>query len=95
MEDNSQLYQVGDTIRVKCSGDRAKFSCTSTFILLSFGSLAKEANVLSGSGIITKLQQAVHIEIHIWQYRDEMSIPLFGGFKGVLKKTTRYKRKAP
>ena len=50
MEDNPQLYQAGHTIRVKCSGDGAKFSRTSSFILLSFGILAKEANVLSGSG---------------------------------------------
>ena len=51
MEDNPHLYQAGDTIKIKCSGDGAKFSRTSSFILVSFGILAKEANVLSGSGI--------------------------------------------
>lgn len=48
MEDNPQLYQARDTIKIKCSGDSAKFSRMSSFILLSFGILAKEANVLSG-----------------------------------------------
>ena len=51
MENNPQLYKPGDTIKIKFSGDGAKFSRTSNFVLLSFGILTKEANVLSGSGI--------------------------------------------
>ena len=53
MEDHPHLYKLGDTIKIKFSGDGAKFSRTSNFVLLSFGILNKHANVLSGSGIVT------------------------------------------
>ena len=52
MENNPQLYKPGDTIKIKFSGDGAKISRTSNFVLLSFGILTKEANVLSGPGIL-------------------------------------------
>ncbi len=50
MQAHPSAYRSGDTVRVRISGDGAKFSRTSSFVLLSFAIINPEVNVLAGRG---------------------------------------------
>lgn len=52
MEAYPEHFQEGCTIKVKLSGDGAKFSKSSNFIILSFSLPVLKSKVLSGAGII-------------------------------------------
>ena len=59
---------VGKYIRVKISGDGAKFSRSSNYVLLSFSLLNMGSQVLSDSGMLIKKIGCVCIKISMHNY---------------------------
>lgn len=62
MESHPDVFTDEKPIKVKLSGDGARFSRTSNFILLSFSFPSLRSDVLSGRG------KSVYVIVHISVY---------------------------